>query len=129
MNVEILLSRLDKVTSKKLSEWQACCPAHNDKSPSLSIRQTGDSRILIHCFAGCSALDVLAAVGLDWDSLFPAPLPRYASMLHTPIKKMTFSDTVVAIARGDMASGRRLNEKDQAAYRKALEQQVRESAR
>lgn len=34
------------------------CPAHNDRKPSLSIRQ-GRRGILVHCFAGCRNEDVL----------------------------------------------------------------------
>lgn len=34
------------------------CPAHSDKTPSLSIRQ-GDRGILVTCFAGCAREDVL----------------------------------------------------------------------
>ena len=37
-------------------KWQAHCPAHVDRSPSLSIRAASDGRVLLHCFAGC-ALD------------------------------------------------------------------------
>lgn len=38
------------------------CPAHDDAAPSLSIRQTQDGNLLIHCFAGCSFVEVLAAI-------------------------------------------------------------------
>lgn len=34
-------------------KWTACCPAHNDRSPSLSIREEAAGRVLVHCFAGC----------------------------------------------------------------------------
>lgn len=34
------------------------CPAHDDRVPSLSVR-AGRTRILLHCFAGCSAEDIL----------------------------------------------------------------------
>lgn len=37
------------------------CPAHNDRSPSLSIRP-GRRRLLVHCFAGCPPGDVLSAL-------------------------------------------------------------------
>lgn len=37
------------------------CPAHDDRSPSLSVRP-GRTRLLLHCFAGCTASDVLAAI-------------------------------------------------------------------
>ncbi|MCY1166317.1 Toprim domain protein [compost metagenome] len=37
------------------------CPAHDDGSPSLSVR-LGDTAILFHCFAGCSTGEVLKAL-------------------------------------------------------------------
>lgn len=37
------------------------CPAHADRRPSLSIRP-GRSRLLLHCFAGCSATEILSAL-------------------------------------------------------------------
>lgn len=49
----------------------ARCPAHDDHKPSLSIGQGEDGRVLIHCHAGCSPADVLAAVGLRPADLFP----------------------------------------------------------
>ena len=40
--------------------WMACCPAHDDRTPSLSIHEV-DGKTLFHCFAGCSQDEVLAA--------------------------------------------------------------------
>ncbi|NNM77992.1 virulence protein [Sphingomonas sp. ID1715] len=37
------------------------CPAHDDRTPSLSVR-VGRSRLLLHCFAGCNATDILRAL-------------------------------------------------------------------
>jgi hypothetical protein len=37
------------------------CPAHDDHTPSLSVRP-GRSRLLLHCFAGCDASSVLRAL-------------------------------------------------------------------
>lgn len=34
----VLLSTLDKVKQTRSDAWQACCPAHDDRSPSLNIR-------------------------------------------------------------------------------------------
>src|SRR5262249_40611886 len=34
------------------------CPCHHDREPSLSIRD-GERGLLVHCFAGCDARDVL----------------------------------------------------------------------
>lgn len=70
-SLDNLLSNLDKVKRTGNGSFQACCPAHADRSPSLRIRELEDGRILIHCFAGCEAHDVLAAVGMDMSDLYP----------------------------------------------------------
>jgi DNA primase len=41
--------------------YLAPCPAHEDNTPSLSLKD-GDSGIVVHCFAGCDARDVFAAI-------------------------------------------------------------------
>lgn len=52
--------------------WQALCPAHDDRNPSLSIGVGGDDgRILLHCHAGCDPRDVVEALGWDMADLFP----------------------------------------------------------
>jgi hypothetical protein len=56
-------------------QWQAKCPAHDDRTPSLSIREGRGGKILIRCWAGCDTGIVLAAAGLDWAALFPAGPP------------------------------------------------------
>ena len=40
----------------------ACCPAHEDRSPSLSITDGRDGRLLLHCFAGCSFAAIAKAL-------------------------------------------------------------------
>lgn len=69
--IDKLLSRLDGVRSAGNGRWYARCPAHDDRKPSLSIRDDGE--ILIYCFVGCSSDDVLSAVGLEWRDLYPDP--------------------------------------------------------
>jgi hypothetical protein len=68
MNAQDVLDRLEKVTGSK-GKWIACCPAHQDKSPSLAVTET-DDRVLVHCFSGCDAQDVTAAIGLNLADLF-----------------------------------------------------------
>lgn len=48
------------------------CPAHEDRSPSLSVR-AADDRVLLHCFGGCTVDEVLAALGLARRDLFDEP--------------------------------------------------------
>ena len=71
MSADKLIERLDRVRRRGDDRWIACCPAHDDRSPSLSIRETSDGTVLVHCFAGCGAADVVGAVGLNMADLFP----------------------------------------------------------
>ena len=73
MRIENILSRLNKVR-KSGKDYMACCPAHDDQSPSLSISETADGKILLHCFAGCDVAGVLSAMGMEMADLFPEPL-------------------------------------------------------
>lgn len=66
-----LLDRLQGVRQSGPGRWLAKCPAHEDRSPSLSVRELDDGTALIKCFGGCGAADVLAAVGLELKDLFP----------------------------------------------------------
>jgi len=68
MNLDAILGRL-KGVRRNGGGWQALCPAHGDRNPSLSI-DVRDDRILIHCHAGCSIEAVLAALGIEARELF-----------------------------------------------------------
>lgn len=67
---DIFLARLEGVKPRQGGGWVALCPAHDDRSPSLSVSIGDDGRVLIYCFAGCGAGDVVAAVGLSLSDLF-----------------------------------------------------------
>jgi putative DNA primase/helicase len=44
------------------SAWMARCPAHEDREPSLSIRDAGGGKVLVRCHAGCDQQRVIAAL-------------------------------------------------------------------
>ena len=50
----------------------ARCPAHEDRQPSLSIRQLPDGVVLMKCHAGCPTEAVLEALGLTYADLYPS---------------------------------------------------------
>lgn len=55
--------------------WQ--CPAHDDRSPSLSIGHRKDRKgVLLNCHAGCAPEEVVAALGMTMQDLFDAPLEK-----------------------------------------------------
>lgn len=108
MDVNNLLARLSGCKPLGRDRWHAKCPAHDDKRPSLAIRAVEDGRILLHCFAGCSALDVVEAVGLTMADLFPEPLgefkPIRAPFSATDVlRTMKTEALVLAIVAGDIA--------------------------
>jgi len=66
-----VLSCLGKVRPTGSNKWKACCPAHDDKSPSLAITETSDGTVLLKCWTGCTAQDIVSAIGLELRDLFP----------------------------------------------------------
>lgn len=64
-----LESQARKIVERLGGRWRGskgmcCCPAHDDRTPSLSVT-IGRQAILLHCFAGCANADVLAALGRE----------------------------------------------------------------
>ncbi len=101
MGVDVLLSRLEKVRRAGAGKWQARCPAHDDRGPSLSVRELEDGRTLVHCFAQCAVEDVLTAVGLTFDTLFPERPPPAEGFRRQ--RQPFFKPDVFAAARHEIA--------------------------
>jgi DNA-binding CsgD family transcriptional regulator len=68
--LEQVLSQLKEVRTS-LRGWKACCPAHADRTPSLSIGLGEHGQVLLKCFAGCSLERIVEAMGLTMTDLFP----------------------------------------------------------
>jgi hypothetical protein len=90
---DAVLSRLAGVKATGKGRWMAKCPAHEDGSPSLSIREMDDGRVLIYDFGGCASLEVLGALGLSLTDLF-ADRPAH----HSPPLRGGFTPEEVLIA-------------------------------
>jgi hypothetical protein len=58
---ESIALNLDKGRRVRTDHFTACCPAHDDKSPSLSITQASD-KVLLYCHSGCSQSEVIDAL-------------------------------------------------------------------
>ena len=118
MSADVLLSRLHGVKKTGRDRWMALCPAHGDKRPSLSVRETDDGTTLINCLGGCGALDVLEAVDLAWSDLFPAKhlhhraRERRRFFRADVFETIRFEATVVWLIGTDMANGRKITRTD-----------------
>ena len=127
-----LLAQLKKVQPKGKGQWMACCPAHEDRSPSLAIKENHDGRILLKCFAGCSAYEIVSSVGMDMQDLFPKDdllkgnvhsykserRPFYATDL---LRIIHFEALLTSIAAFDMAEGRQVSDGDRKRLKTAFE--------
>jgi hypothetical protein len=74
MTAESLADTLKARPTGRL-KWVARCPAHEDRSPSLSITEGRDGRVLVHCFGGCRPEAILEAIGLTFADLKPTATP------------------------------------------------------
>src|SRR5262245_4511545 len=93
--VESLVARLG---AKRCGRgWLARCPAHDDRKPSLSIREGAEGRILLKCHAGCNTNDVLATLGLAPRDLFA----ESAKMNRSPMKLFSRESKLVSTQLAD----------------------------
>lgn len=119
MSVHDIVSRLDHCRQVSGDSWIARCPSHEDRSPSLSIKDAGGGRTLIHCHAGCGANDVLLALGFELGDLYPPTDKDYRGILRKP-RGEAVDSLVVELAEHDRALGKRLSKADVERYREAL---------
>ncbi len=129
--LENLLSRLTKVKGRA-GNYVACCPAHEDKSPSLAVKEQ-DGKIILHCFAGCSVDNIVGAVGMSMSDLFPPsektdytrPAPKVRFFATDLLKVLHLEAQIVAVCAYDMAKGKTLPAPDlarlQVAYQRINE--------
>jgi len=82
---EGVLDRLKRVR-RSGSGWMACCPAHDDRTQSLSLTER-DGKVLLHCHAGCSTEAVLETLGLTMADLF-----LNSQTKHTILKTYRYVD-------------------------------------
>jgi len=88
IGTESILSRLQKVRKIGQNRWVACCPAHNDRTPSLQISETQEGKILIKDFGqDCDIGQIMSAIGLNISDLFPE---NTKSQYYAPTKRARF---------------------------------------
>jgi hypothetical protein len=120
-----LLQRLQGI-QKSGDGWRAYCPSCDGSSRKLSIAQV-DSRVLLHCFGGCRAEDVLSSTGLSWADLMPPrhwpPSPEERRSVRRAIRAagwaaalstLALEASVVLLAARQLAGWQSISEADDA---------------
>ena len=110
------------------NDWMCRCPAHDDRSPSLSIRELSDGCVLIKCWAGCGAQSIVEAVGLVLADLFPAKIdPSYRASApprfnpREVMKTALTEATILALGYRALQRGDTLPVKDQGRVEVAIQ--------
>lgn len=116
--IDAILSRLEKVKRTGHGTWIAACPAHDDKHPSMTLRECEDGRILAHCHGGCSIEQIVSAVGLDWEAWFPEKPLEFAKPERRPfpaadvLAALVDESRIVAVAASNLRNGLTLTDAD-----------------
>lgn len=107
-HTENILSRLEKVRRVGRGKWVACCPAHGDTQPSMSITES-NQRVLLYCHSQqCDGRDIVESIGLKLVDLyapelrpqrkegkFEAPKPVFDYSYEYSLKTLTQRSLVV----------------------------------
>ena len=131
MTAAEIIEHLDGAKSSGPYKWRARCPVHGGTSFSLSIEQQAD-RVLMHCFAECSTLDVLDRLGLRLADLYDDGTrhryvagDRHARHIINPgdaLALLERESLVILLAAGDsMKTGELLSEEDVARVAQACD--------
>jgi hypothetical protein len=116
MRADALLNQLKNVKPRGQGQYMARCPAHNDKTASLSVKCCDDGRVLLHCFAGCEPDAILGAVGLEFSHLFPdrvtdhAPPVRQIMPAADILRILEREVMVIAIIASDILEHREMSQ-------------------
>jgi hypothetical protein len=121
--LDLVCSRLHKVRMRGPGMFTALCPAHEDRTPSLSGKELPDGRLLMKCQAGCSIHEVVGALGLTLADLFPPrePAPGAGSSPERRRRLLTAGQALelldaeallVASAAATLAAGQSLTDDD-----------------
>ncbi len=113
-----IIAQLEGVKTTGRDRWIARCPSHEDRSPSLAIKEV-DDRLLLHCFAGCSVDEIISSVGLEMGDLFPEKITTGNKPLSKPfpaadiLRCLSSEITYLMICASDLAKGEKLDAETQ----------------
>lgn len=117
--IDKLLDRLEGLKQSVPGKWIARCPAHDDRSPSLAIRELPDGMILIHCFGGCETEAILSAMQLQFSDLFPEALApdnsrrnRFGLSNAEKLELISHELTVTCLILKDVVDNKAISEPD-----------------
>ena len=125
MYIEDVLNRFDGVRETGGGQYSCRCPAHEDKSNSLGIKQGDGDRIMMNCFAGCQTQDILSAVGLSFKDILPTndynkEVKEKGFNPYSVLKMIRDEVLIIGLASVDIKKGKALGDKEHDRLLKAI---------
>ena len=112
-----LIQRLEGVRQSETG-YMSKCPAHQDRTASLSVGTGKNGQILLHCFAGCSVHEIAESIGVSLTDLFPERARMYRDGKRPRIspsdllRVIDFEAEIVLVAADTLANGEGLSSRD-----------------
>jgi hypothetical protein len=118
-----LIDRLEDIQQTSPDSWRCRCPAHEGRSRSLAVKDTGGT-LLLKCFAGCTVLEIVESVGLTLSDLFDKSTPYSPALARKHQMRTSARHTLEAIMipvrvltnMGDVSILRKLTDDEMHAY-------------
>lgn len=114
----VILPQLNQARSTGSNKWMACCPAHEDKSPSFSLRLAEDGRILMHCFSGCSINEICDSLHVEPQWLFP--IEGHFQPVRQPVNIPLEDKFFIECCKAAIRKGKTLTTQDKQRYMQAI---------
>lgn len=119
-----VLDRLDKLRQLGTNRWTACCPVHDDTSPSMSISLADTpegQKLLLHCFScGAKGDNVVESIGLKIGDLFELAKEFTPDRDFLLKKTQEADDWLIVIYDSAKAKGEKIRYKDHKDYVAAM---------
>lgn len=103
--IERVLAALPTAKSAGDRKWKACCRAHEDKNPSLSIWLDNQSNVGVKCHSGCTTEEIATSLGIEVRDLFADSERREREPDRKPSK--AFAKAADAVAALEAQHGKR----------------------
>jgi hypothetical protein len=118
-----LLASLHKVKPAGKNRWRACCPAHEDRTPSFKLEVASDGRILMHCFSEqCSIEDICASLGVEVKDLFPDE--GHYKPVRIPANVPTLDTYFIEVIKAQIRRGETITEAERGRYLNAIKKEA-----
>ena len=111
MPIERVLEQLKQVSGPTPTDrgrtWKACCPSHDDSSPSLSVTECSDGKVLMRCFAGCEQAAIRKALSWADDVWMPRNIRHQMTYQYVDV----VGDLIFEVLRGTKDGNKEISQR------------------